>query len=198
MFSIATHSDVRMWSYIMPRWEGKVVAFAGEKHHKEICFPESSVRLFEWHTWTPPHQLNGTNLREIITWYSRHQCGPRTISCYGASGRGLVLPVRNRPQPPTLHPSESLFTQTGRPSTVQHHVLLPLHVCHSLVALAKGVCVFPDAQVSKSGHGFKTKRSEDRAQPRKPLLLWAVYLWSLETPSPSPPGKNRDPSNQSN
>lgn len=36
--------------------------------------------------------------------------GPQTISCCGGAGRGLVLPGWSKPQPPTPHPSESLFT----------------------------------------------------------------------------------------
>lgn len=58
-------------------------------------------------------------------------------------GAAMAVPGRDRPQPPTLHPSESLFTQTGRPHARQLHLQVSLRVCHSLVALAHRLSVFP-------------------------------------------------------
>ncbi|KAF0043044.1 hypothetical protein F2P81_004381 [Scophthalmus maximus] len=60
--------------------------------------------------------------------------------------------------------------QEGRP--LQHHQLLLLHVCDSLVALEKwGSCVFPDGQVSKSRDESKPRAWKSSAHLRKPLLL---------------------------
>lgn len=67
--------------------------------------------------------------------------------------------------PLLTHLNHCLLRQE-RPSALQHHALLLLHVCDSLVALAKrGVCVFPDGQVSKIRHKLKPNAR------RKPLLL---------------------------
>lgn len=74
-----------------------------------------------------------------------------------------------------------LLRQEGRP--LQHHQLLLLHVCDSLVALEKwGSCVFPDGQVSKSRDESKPRAWKSSAHLRKPLLLWAVHLWGLTRP----------------
>ena len=46
----------------------------------------------------------------------------------------------------------------------------------------RGVCVFPDGQLSKIRHKLKPNTWRSQAQPRKPLLRWAVYLCSLRRP----------------
>lgn len=74
----------------------------------------------------------------------------------------MAVPGRDRPQSPTLQPSESLFTQTGRPHARRPHLQLLLRVCHSLAALARRLSVFPSGPDSKSGHKLKKPTLEGK------------------------------------
>lgn len=96
--------------------------------------------------------------------------GPYPVMvCLGAA---TAMAGRDRPQPPTLHPFESLFTQTGRPHEDGF-------ICSSCPESAThlwlwhtGLLFSLQGQDSKSGHKLKkNQRWKEKAQPRKLLLL---------------------------
>lgn len=85
--------------------------------------------------------------------------------------------------PLLTHLNHCLLRQEGRPL---YNIIIICCCCSMSVTRLRlwqgGVCVFPDGQVSKSGDKLKPNAWRSRAQPRKPLLLWAVYLSSLTHP----------------
>lgn len=121
---------------------------------------------------TPPHQPNGKSQGAITARCSRQLCGPcdEHILLWCVWVRPSAGPSQSDHNLPLLSRlNHCLLRQEGCP-------LYDIICCRCSVSLShlwlwqNQVCVFPDGQVSKSGHELKTKGLVEGAQPRKPLL----------------------------
>lgn len=178
-----THSDMRMQLYkTWLRRERNLINWS--KTPLTDMFSRAfnpALRM----AWILPHQPNGKNLSEIITWCNRHQCGPEDHI--------LLWCVWERPdaasqkQTTASHSSPVWITvYLDRKAVRLYNIICCSMSATHLWLWQNEVCVFPDGQVSKNGHKLKPKRLGDRAQPRKPLLLWAEASNALSS------WKNRD------
>lgn len=155
MFSKPTYPDLRM-SYIRPGWEGKVTSFTVtlvKNTTKRYVFQSRrssfSHMVHSVHEYYHANQMvksegNNNMMQPSSVWAQ----GPYPVMvglgeawcCQSETDHSLPLLTRL---------NHCLLRQEGRP--LQHHHLLLLHVCDSLVALVKGEFVFsPTAKFLKA------------------------------------------------
>lgn len=191
MFSMSTYPDLRMHSYISQAWKGKVTSH-----------PVTLVR-------TPQRDIFSKTLgRAVHMTHSMHghyhanqmlkpegnnnmmqpsYCGSEDHILLWRVWERLVMPVWSTPQPPTPHPSDSLFTCRQEGCLLEDHHLWLLNVCDSPVALVKGLFVFSlTAKFLKARH-VKPKCLEEQ----NPAAETAASLSSLKPPTTPSVSKNR-------
>lgn len=163
MFSMPIYPDLRMKSYIRAGWEGKETSFTVtlvKNTTERYVFQnhQSSSSHGTQRAWILPRQPNGKNLREIITWCNRRQCG--------LQDHILLWWVWERPGAASLmqttasHSSPVWITVYLDRKAARYNIIINCCCSMSVTCLwlwrgEEGGCVFPDGQVSKSRDKLK-------------------------------------------
>lgn len=152
----------------------------GKSHYPLVkaalrCFPELSIQLLVRHD-----RLYHSNQTVKNQGAATHAAAVNCVGLWPSHpvmarlGEAQLCPAQSDHNLPLLtRLNHCLLRQEGCP--LYDIIRCPCSVSASHLWLWQNeVCVFPDGQVSKSGHKLKTKGLLDGAQPRKPLLpRWA-------------------------
>lgn len=169
-------------TYIRPGWKRESHIIRQPKHHSRYVFHNFQSCWYGTVDTTAP--TDGKIQGAVTARCSRQLCGPCDedhILLWCVWVRPSAGPSQcDHSRPLLTRLNHCLLRQEGCP-------LYDIICCRCSVSASHlwlwqiEVCVFPDGQVSKSGHELKTSGLVEEAQPGKPLLpLWAP---AFNTPS---------------